>query len=70
MIDWQMLVLQLRKDAPLHTISRKLGKSPGWLSQISRGEITEPKFSDAVAILDYAHDNLGPEKLTAFRRMR
>ncbi len=63
MINWQLIVLKLRYHKPLWTISRELGRSHGWLSQIARGEITEPKFSDGLAILDYAHDVLGADGL-------
>ncbi len=65
LVDWQLLALKLRAYKPLHTISKNLGRSPGWLSQISRGEIEEPKFSDAIALLDYAHDTIGPESVRA-----
>lgn len=68
MIDWPLLALKLRCHAPLHTISRELGKHPGWLSHISRGEVVEPKFSDGLALLDYAADHLPVEELRRCRR--
>lgn len=59
MINWQRLALKLRKHAPLSTISVKLGRAKSWLPEIARGEIMEPKFSDGIALLDYASDVLG-----------
>jgi hypothetical protein len=60
-VNWQSLANQLRNHAPLCQISRKLGKNPGWLSTISRGEISEPRFADGIRLLDYAADVLGDE---------
>lgn len=58
-IDWQMLALQLRKHVkPLTQISRELGRHKHWLNEVASGQIGEPRFSDAVALLDYAHDHL------------
>ncbi len=62
-IDWQLLALKLRRHAPLERISKELGMHPSWLSHIGHGEITEPKFSDGINLLDYAADHLSREEL-------
>lgn len=65
-IDWQMLALQLRNHCgPLTRISSKLGKNPQWLNEVARGQIIEPKFTDGVMLLDYAHDHLPPDVFKA-----
>ena len=62
-LDWQLLALKLRSVAPLSTISKSLGRNQEWLSTIARGDVAEPKFSDGIALLDYAHDKLPVNEL-------
>lgn len=62
-LDWQLLALKLRSVAPLSTISKRLGRNQEWLSTIARGDVAEPKFSDGIALLDYAHDKLPVNEL-------
>ena len=65
-IDWQLLALKLRKHCgPLGVIAKKIGKHPQWLNEVARGDIREPKFTDGLLLLDYAHDHLPPEVFKA-----
>ena len=58
-INWQLLILKLQNSGiPLATVNGALRRHKGWAHQIARGEIGEPKFSDAIALLDYAYDHL------------
>ncbi|MHB8392178.1 MAG: hypothetical protein ACYDBH_21805 [Acidobacteriaceae bacterium] len=66
-VDWQLLALKLRRHAPLEHISKEIGRHPSWLSHIARGEVTEPKFSDGIKLLDYASDHLPAEELKQCR---
>lgn len=67
-LDWQLLVLKLRSVAPLSVISKRLRRNPEWLSTIARGDVKEPKFSDGIALLDYAHDHLPAAELMRCKR--
>ena len=67
-LDWQLLVLKLRSVAPLSVISKRLRRNPEWLSTIARGDVMEPKFSDGIALLDYAHDHLPADEIRRCRR--
>ena len=67
-LDWQLLVLKLRSVAPLSVISKRLRRNPEWLSTIARGDVMEPKFSDGIALLDYAHDHLPAAELMRCKR--
>ncbi len=61
-INWPRLALMLRKHVgPLQTLSKRIGRHHGYLSQLARGEINEPGFSDGIRLLDFAHDHLPPE---------
>ena len=65
-IDWQRLALDLRAArVPLAEASRAIGANPGYVAQLSRGEISEPKFSDGVALLNYHADKCGPDRTAA-----
>ena len=67
-LDWQLLVLKLRSVAPLSVISKRLRRNPEWLSTIARGDVAEPKFSDGIALLNYAADNLPADEIRRCRR--
>ena len=62
-INWQRIALELRKHMPLEQASRKLGHHKGWLNQLARGEVQEPKFSDGLRLLDFTHDWIGANRL-------
>jgi len=53
MIDWQRITLDLRRHMPCREIDRRhLGRHLDYTAKIARGEITEPKYSDGVKLLE------------------
>lgn len=61
-INWQQTALNIRAHVPLEQATARLGKYKGWLNQIARGEITEPKFMDGINLLNLHLDLCGVEK--------
>jgi hypothetical protein len=61
-IDWQQLALNLRGHRPLVQISVELGMSPGYMGQVSRGEVKEPGYALGVMLLDMHYDLCGATK--------
>lgn len=61
-IDWAQLALNLRRYGSLESYSYKLGRGKGYLGQLSRGELEEPKFSDGLILLNLHLDVCGLEK--------
>jgi hypothetical protein len=60
--DWQGIVLAIQhKGIPLQRASLRLGRHKGFMSQVARGEIVEPMFSDGVNILAMAYDVIGDD---------
>jgi hypothetical protein len=62
MIDWQQLALNLRRTQSLNSLGREVGFRPGYLNQLARGEINEPKFSAGLVLLDLHFDRVGGDK--------
>jgi hypothetical protein len=58
-LDWRQLALNLRQHRPLVQISVELGMSPGYMGQVSRGEVKEPGYSLGVVLLDMHLDLCG-----------
>ena len=61
MIDWQQIALNIQQKMPLQVASLKLGLCKGYLSELARCEIQEPRFSIGMDILDL-HFDLCKEK--------
>lgn len=62
-VDWQMLVLLLRRRSGLN-YNRIGGQcTSDWqhIGRLARGETAEPRFSTAVQLLDLAADHLTEE---------
>lgn len=67
-VDWQRLALNLRSVGVPHIqASKAIGEHPGFVAQIARGEINEPKFSQGVALLNLHVDRCGPDKTAALQ---
>lgn len=65
-VDWQKLALDLRTAGVPHVqASRAIGEHPGYVAQLARGEVREPKFSQAVALLNLHCDRCGAERTEA-----
>jgi len=58
-IDWQRLVLDLRRHHSLKTLGNKLDVNYQTLGRLSRGDMKEPKFSDGLLLLDIHSDLCG-----------
>jgi len=52
MIDWQKVVLDLRRTMSCRAIDKKLGRHLDYTAKIARGEIVEPRYSDGVKLLE------------------
>jgi hypothetical protein len=61
MINWSLLVCKLRKVKSLRAISKELGIKQDHLTRLARGDVAEPKFSNAVKLLDYYYDNVSTD---------
>jgi hypothetical protein len=62
-INWQKVTLNIQNNGvPLTPLSLKLGKHKGYLPQLARGEVKEPRFSDGLVLLDIHLDVCGLEK--------
>ena len=60
-IDWQKLLLNLRRHQNLDKVGKHLGVDPRTLNRIARGETIEPKFTTGIKLLNL-HFDLEPEK--------
>ena len=59
MIDWQMVVLKLKRAGyTAAAIEEKTGISVARINLFARDNRKEPKFSEGVTLLDFAHDVL------------
>lgn len=62
-IDWSRLALNIRSaGTPLAKASKTVGAHHGYVSQLARGEVTEPKFGQGIALLNLHTDICGVEK--------
>ena len=60
LIDWQRLCLNLRKHKPLAAIAKDLDCDPQTLRRLARGDVSEPRFSIGMELLN-KHYDLWPE---------
>lgn len=68
LIDWQLLMLLLKKHyKALSAVGREVGIDWRTMNNLARGDVAEPRFGQAVRLLDLACDVLPPEE---FRRVR
>lgn len=69
LVDWHRLALNLRQAGkPLTQASRDAGLHTGYVAQLARGELVEPKFSDGLALLNLHADVCGREKTAELLR--
>ena len=62
-VDWQKLALDLRTAGVPHVqASRAIGEHPGYVAQLARGEVREPKFTQGVALLNLHADKCGADR--------
>lgn len=59
MIDWQKVVLNLRRHGSLETIARRVGSDGRHLRRLARGEVEQPRFNTGVRLLDLHLDLCG-----------
>lgn len=63
MIDWQRLALDIRQSGTsLARADDHIGEYKGFVSQLARGEIKEPKFTPGLKLLNLHVDLCGHEK--------
>lgn len=61
-VDWSLVCALLRHHyRPLSQVAKEAGSDWRHLNRLARGEVTEPRFSTGVALLDLAHDKLPAE---------
>lgn len=61
LIDWQQLVLNLRRHQSLSQVGRELNMDAAMLRRLARGETSEPRLSEALQLLNL-HLDLCPER--------
>ena len=61
MINWQQVILNMRRHRPVSAIARQCGSNETHLNRIARGEVNEPRFNTGLKLLD-VHLDLCPEK--------
>jgi hypothetical protein len=61
-LDWSVLLnrLRARSNTPLTQVGKRVGMCERTINRLARGEIAEPRFSQAMQLLDLAADNLDP----------
>lgn len=52
MIDWQKVVLDIRRHHSCRTIDKLIGVHLDYTAKLARAEISEPRYSDGVKLLD------------------
>ena len=60
LIDWQRLCLNLRKQQPLAVFAREIGCDEKTLHRLANGDVSEPRFSIGLELLN-KHVDLFPE---------
>jgi hypothetical protein len=58
-IDWQRLCLNLRKHQPLSQFAKIIDCDEQTLTRLARGDISEPRFSTGLVLLDLYADLCG-----------
>lgn len=68
--DWSALLnrLRARSQAPLARIGRQINMDERTINRLARGEIAEPRFSQAMQLLDIAADTLDEHDWHDIRR--
>ncbi|NCD17095.1 MAG: hypothetical protein EOL91_07245 [Actinobacteria bacterium] len=68
--DWSALLnrLRARSQQPLAHIGRRCGMCERTINRLARGEVAEPRFSQAMQLLDIAADTLGADDWRDIRR--
>ena len=62
-VNWERLALNIRAaGVPLVKASKQIGEHHGFVAQLARGEVLEPKFSQGMALLNLHVDVCGEEK--------
>lgn len=68
--DWSALLnrLRARSNTPLAQIGKRVGMCERTINRLARGEVAEPRFSQAMQLLDIAADTLGADDWRDIRR--
>lgn len=56
MIDWQKIVLELRRHLSYRQIDKRIDAHIDYTAKLARGEIKEPKYSDGARLLELHRD--------------
>jgi hypothetical protein len=62
MINWQLLILKLRKHIHYGALAKEVGCNYQHILRLSRGDVKEPKWSAGVKLLDFYYDMGGEMK--------
>lgn len=58
-IDWQRLLLNLRKHKPLSYFANEVGLTDTQIGRLAREEMDEPKLTPGLKLLDYHLELMG-----------
>ena len=63
MIDWQRVCFGLRrKYGSLRGVCRRIGyRNPDYLTKLERGEVSDPRFSVGLSLIDIYVEHFGRE---------
>lgn len=57
MIDWQTVLLNIRASGmPMSVLAKRIGMDDQTLRNYARGECSDPRWSQALKILDLHHE--------------
>lgn len=57
MIDWQLVLLNIRASGmPMSRVAERIGMDDYTLRRYARGEMNNPRWSQALATLDLHHE--------------
>lgn len=68
-IDWQAITNNLRSYKPLSRVAKEVGSDWRHINRLARGEVSQPKFSVGVKLLDLHYDHC-PQKHMAMVHVR
>lgn len=61
-INWQRLLLNLRRVKSLTKIAKDTGADPQTLNRLARGDTQEPKFNTGLKLINMHLDECGTDK--------
>jgi transcriptional regulator with XRE-family HTH domain len=58
-IDWQILILRLRKHQSLSNVAKAVGCNYQHINRLARGETTDPRYNTGLKLIEYYSKHIG-----------